>query len=80
MTRETPLSVRHHACAMGRRDPTGVDFHRCMTSKLIAKGLLDELGIDYVEGGYPRRQIPNRYRILLPKGLIWLMPASRRSA
>ena len=30
---------------------TGVDFS--LEEKLVVAGLLDELGIDYVEGGYP---------------------------
>ena len=46
---KTPLSLRHHAAR--RRADDGVDFS--LEDKTAHRKTLDELGVDYIEGGYP---------------------------
>ncbi len=50
MAKERLYLFGHHA-ARRRAGPNGVDF--TLADKLAIAGMLDELGIDYVEGGYP---------------------------
>ena len=69
-----PLSVRH--TLRDGAQTNGVDF-TLHDKQLIAK-MLDELGIDYVEGGYPGANPTDTE--FLPRSRRSTMPASPRSA